>query len=157
MFIAYSDSDLAGQGNSPKVTLKPYNSTGRPSNLALIDSICTHRKPEALLSQAVYYGLRVNVLVLREAAQKAVAEKRAQEAKAAQADPRETPPIPLQQTPEVKAEQPQGTTGPSPLPTPTTGKSPFIKTCQPLYTLSKTSNTFDSRGKANVENHGVTQ
>lgn len=73
--------------------------------------------------QAVYYGLRVNVLVLREAAQKAVAEKRAMEAKAAQAASRESPSNPPQQTPEVKAEPPQGTAAIPQMPTPTTGKN----------------------------------
>lgn len=64
--------------------------------------------------QAVYYGLRVNVLVLREAAQKAVAERRAQEAKAAQASSTAETPA------EVKPEQP-GQTGNANPPAPTAG------------------------------------
>lgn len=58
--------------------------------------------------QAVYYGLRVNVLVLREAAQKAVAERRAQEAKAAQASSTAETPA------EVKPEQPGNANTPAP-------------------------------------------
>ena len=72
----------------------------------------------------MYYGLRVNVLVLREAAQKAVAEKRAAEARAAQqASNADASATNAQASAEKKPEQPAVTPGnaaatPTPSPAP---------------------------------------